>query len=165
MNVVFTLGRIALVLVFVVSGAQKLIDIAGTADQIQSKLTIPAALNDITLRIEATIGMPIWQILAIMAGLVELLAALLIIFNVFMRSAAVVLCIYTAVMIFYLHDFANMSAGPDRINDIVHALKNLSIVGAFLLLVVWPRRPAIIEQRTHTEWDPRRTRDSHEQPL
>ena len=35
MNVVFALGRIALVAIFIVSGAQKLIDIAGTADQIR----------------------------------------------------------------------------------------------------------------------------------
>ena len=42
MNVAFTLGRIALVVVFVFSGVQKLFDIAGTADQIQTKITIPA---------------------------------------------------------------------------------------------------------------------------
>ena len=89
MNVVFALGRIALVAIFIVSGAQKLIDIAGTADQIQSKLTIPAPLYDIALQMEAAIGMPIWQILAITAGLLELVAGLLIVFNVFTRTAAV----------------------------------------------------------------------------
>jgi putative oxidoreductase len=77
MKVVFALGRIALVLIFIVSGAQKLIDIAGTADQIQSKLNIPAALNDM----EAATGMPIWQILAITAALLELVAGLLIVFD------------------------------------------------------------------------------------
>ena len=35
MNAVFTLGRIALVVIFIISGAQKLLDIAGTAEQIQ----------------------------------------------------------------------------------------------------------------------------------
>jgi uncharacterized membrane protein YphA (DoxX/SURF4 family) len=49
MNAVFTVGRIALVAIFIVSGALKLIDVAGTAGQIQSKLTIPAVLNEIAL--------------------------------------------------------------------------------------------------------------------
>jgi uncharacterized membrane protein YphA (DoxX/SURF4 family) len=152
MNVVFALGRIALVAIFIVSGAQKLIDIAGTADQIQSKLTIPAPLNDIALQMEAAIGMPIWQILAITAALLELVAGLLIVFNVFTRTAAVVLSIYTAVIIFYMYDFWNMVAGPDRTN-IVHALKDLSIMGAFLMLVAWPRGPAIAKSADAHEWD------------
>jgi putative oxidoreductase len=147
MNVVFTLGRISLVAIFIVSGALKLIDIAGTAGQIQSKLTIPAGLGDIALQIESTIGLSIWQILAIIAGLVELVAALLIAFNVFTRTMAVVLFIYTGVMSFYLHDFWNMAAGSDRMNNIVHALKNVSIMGAFLMLASWPRRPVIITAR------------------
>jgi len=151
MNMVFTLGRIALVAIFIVSGAQKLIDIAGTADQIQSKLTIPAALNDIALQMEAAIGMPIWQILAITAGLLELVAGLLIVFNVFTRTAAVVLFIYTAVIIFYMYDFWNMVAGPDR-NNIVHVLKDLSIMGAFLMLVAWPRGPVIAKSADEHEW-------------
>jgi putative oxidoreductase len=146
MNVVFTLGRIALVAIFIVSGAQKLIDIAGTADQIQSKLTIPAALNDIALQMEAAIGMPIWQILAITAGLLELVAGLLIVFNVFTRTAAVVLFIYTAVIIFYMYDFWNM------VTNIVHALKDLSIMGAFLMLVAWPRGPVIAKSADAHEW-------------
>jgi putative oxidoreductase len=152
MNVVFTLGRIALVAIFIVSGAQKLIDIAGTAAQIQSKLTIPAALNELALQIEATIGMPIWQILAIVAALVELVAGILIGFNVFTQTMAVVLFIYTGVMTFYIHDFWNM-AGPDQMNNIVHALKNLSIMGAFLMLAAWPRRPVIAKRAGAHEWE------------
>ena len=60
MNAAFTLGRVALVLIFMFSGAQKLFDISGTADQIQAKLIIPAAL---TSQIEVTLGMPILQML------------------------------------------------------------------------------------------------------
>jgi putative oxidoreductase len=56
---------------------------------------------------------------------------------------AVVLFIYTAVMSFYLHDFWNMAAGPDRMNNLVHALKNVSIMGALLMLASWPRQPVI----------------------
>jgi putative oxidoreductase len=151
MNVVFTLGRIALVIIFIVSGVEKLIDLAGTAAQIQSKLSIPAVFNDITAQIEATIGMAIWQILAIIAALIELVGGVLIAFNVFTRAVAVVLFIYTAATIFYIHDFWNM-AGPDRMDNIVHALKNLSIMGAFLMLATWPRRPLIAKWAGAREW-------------
>jgi len=41
MNAAFTIGRIALVVIFIISGATKFLDIAGTADMIQSKLVIP----------------------------------------------------------------------------------------------------------------------------
>jgi putative oxidoreductase len=144
MNAAFTLGRIALVVVFVFSGAQKLFDIAGTADQIQAKITIPTQLTDVTSQIEATLGMPIWQVLAIAVALVEIVGGLLIAFNVLARTAAVVLLLFTAVTTFYYHDFWNM-AGADRTNNLTHALKNLSIIGALLMLAAWPRRVVLAE--------------------
>ena len=134
MNAAFTLGRVALVVIFVFSGAQKLFDISGTADQIQAKLIIPAAL-----------GMPIWQVLAIVVALVEIVGGLLITFNVLTRGAAVVLLLFTAVTTFYYyHDFWNM-AGADRTNNLNLALKNLSIIGALLMLAAWPRRVVVSE--------------------
>ena len=133
MNAAFTLGRVALVLIFMFSGAQKLFDISGTADQIQAKLIIPAAL-----------GMPIWQVLAIVVALVEIVGGLLITFNVLTRGAAVVLLLFTAVTTFYYHDFWNM-AGADRTNNLNLALKNLSIIGALLMLAAWPRHVVVAE--------------------
>jgi uncharacterized membrane protein YphA (DoxX/SURF4 family) len=149
MNVPFTLGRIALVVIFIISGAQKLTDIAGTADQIQAKLAIPSALADVAAQVEAALGMPIWQILAIVAAMVEVVGGLLIAFNVFARTMAVVLLIFTAVTTFYMHDFWNMPAGAERMNNMIHALKNLSIVGGFLILAAWPRRPIVVEGVDH----------------
>jgi uncharacterized membrane protein YphA (DoxX/SURF4 family) len=144
MNAAFTLGRVALVAIFVFSGAQKLFDIAGTADQIQAKIAIPAALTDATAQIESTLGMPIWQVLAIAVALVEIVGGLLVAFNVLTRTAAVVLLLFTAVTTFYYHDFWNMT-GPDRANNLTHALKNLSILGALLMLAAWPRRTVLAE--------------------
>ena len=144
MNVAFTLGRVALVVIFVFSGAQKLFDISGTADQIQAKIAIPAQLADATSQIEATLGMPIWQVLAIAIALVEIVGGLLIAFNVLTRTAAVVLLLFTAVTTFYYHDFWNM-AGADRTNNLNLALKNLSIIGALLMLAAWPRRVVVSE--------------------
>lgn|SRR5262249_10123402 len=145
MNAAFALGRIALIAIFIYSGALKLFDIAGTADQIQSKFAIPSALADTTAQIEAAVGMPIWQILAIIVALIEVVGGLLIAFNVLTRAAAAMLLVFVAVTTFYFHDFWNMPSGPDRANNMTHALKNLSIMGAFLMLVAWPRRPVIVE--------------------
>jgi uncharacterized membrane protein YphA (DoxX/SURF4 family) len=148
MNVLFVLGRIALVAIFVVSGAQKLMDIAGTADEIQSKLVIPPALTDLTSQIEATVGMPIWQILAIVVAVIELVGGLLIAFNILMRTMAVILLIFVAVAAFYTHDFWNfwnLPAGPDRINNMTQALKDLSAIGALLVVAAWPRRASVSE--------------------
>src|SRR5215470_12753716 len=134
MNAAFTLGRIALVAIFIISGAEKLLDIAAgtstTATQIQSKLTIPPMLADATAQIEATLNMPIWQVLAIVVAVIEVLGGLLIAFNVLTRTMAVILLLYTAVATFFFYDFWNMT-GADRSNNITHALKNLSIMGAF----------------------------------
>jgi uncharacterized membrane protein YphA (DoxX/SURF4 family) len=157
MNVAFTLGRIALVVVFVFSGIQKLTDISGTADQIQSKLVIPAALGDVVSQVEGAVGMPIWQILAILAAVIEIAGGLLIAFNVLTRTAAVVLLIYTLVATFFFHDFWNMT-GPDRATNMILALKNLSIIGALLMLAAWPRRAVIVETavdgRVHERVEP-----------
>ena len=113
MNVAFTLGRIALVVLFVFSGVGKLLDIPGTAEMLQSKVAIPAALADLTSQIAATVGMPIYQILAIVLGVIEAGCALLIALNILTRTAAVVLLIYTAVTTYYFNDFWNMT-GADR---------------------------------------------------
>ena len=43
MNTLFIIGRIAFVLVFILSGAQKLMDIPGTAAMIEPKVAIPEA--------------------------------------------------------------------------------------------------------------------------
>lgn len=144
MNVAFTLGRIALVVIFVFSGVQKLTDLAATAAMIQSKVVIPAALGDVQAQIENAVGMSIWQVLAIIAAVIEIVGGLLIAFNVLTRTMAVVLLIFTAVTTFYFHDFWNMT-GPDRANNLVNALKNLSLIGAFLILASWPRRAVIVE--------------------
>jgi putative oxidoreductase len=145
MNAAFTLGRIALVAIFIISGAQKLLDIAGTADYIQSKVTIPSALTETTGQIEAAVGMPIWQVLAIVVALIELVGGLLIAFNVLTRAAAIMLFLFVAVTTFYMHDFWNLPSGPDKSNNMIHALKNLSMMGAFLMLAAWPRRAVIVE--------------------
>jgi putative oxidoreductase len=144
MNAGFAIGRVALVIIFIFSGVQKFLDIVGTADQIQAKIVIPPFLADVTSQIETALGLPIWQILAILVAVIEVAGGLLIAFNIIPRTAAVVLLLFTAVTTFYYHDFWNM-AGAERANNLAHALKNLSIMGALLMLASWPRRVVIAE--------------------
>jgi uncharacterized membrane protein YphA (DoxX/SURF4 family) len=144
MNGAFTLGRILLVVIFIISGALKLLDIAGTADMIQSKLVIPSVLTDVTSQIEATLGMPIWQILAIVVALIELLGGLLIAFNVLTRTMAVVLLLFVAVTTFYFHDFWNQSP-PDNAKTLIEALKNLSLIGGLFIIAGYGKGPRSVE--------------------
>ena len=82
MHILFTIGRVLLVLIFIVSGAQKLIDIPATATQIQSVVTIPGELQEYVGQIESVTNMQWPQILAILVGVVEVVGGLLIVFNI-----------------------------------------------------------------------------------
>ena len=145
MNAAFTIGRIALVVIFIISGATKFLDIAGTAETLQAKLVIPSALSDVKSQIETTLNMPIWQVLAIVVALIEVIGGLLIAFNVLTRTMAIILLLFTAAATIMYHDFWNVAAGPDRTNQMTHAMKNLSIMGALLMLAALPRRPLVVD--------------------
>jgi len=147
MHILFTIARVLLVLIFVLSGGRKLMDISATAGQIASVVTIPDALSDVAAQLQDVTGMTAHQLLAILAGVVEVVAALLIIFNIGTRGAAAVLALFTLVTTFYFHAFWNMSGDAMQAN-MIHALKNLSIIGGLLTFVVlgsWrPLRPSQI---------------------
>jgi len=147
MHILFTIARVLLVLIFVLSGGRKLMDISATAGQIASVVTIPDALSDVAAQLQDVTGMTAHQLLAILAGVVEVVAALLIVFNIGTRGAAAVLALFTLVTTFYFHAFWNMSGDAMQAN-MIHALKNLSIIGGLLTFVVlgsWrPLRPSQI---------------------
>jgi uncharacterized membrane protein YphA (DoxX/SURF4 family) len=78
-------------------------------------------------------GMPMAQMLAIAAGTIELLCGLMIALNFGARFAAIVLILFVAAATFYFHDFWNQT-GADARNNMIHALKNLSIIGALFIV-------------------------------
>lgn len=87
--------------------------------------------------------MKVPQLLAILTGVVELVGGLMIAVNIGTRFAALLLIAFTAAATFYFHNFWTM-AGADRMNDMAHALKNLSIIGALLVFfVLGPWRPVV----------------------
>ncbi len=132
MPILFTVGRVLFVLIFIFSGASKLWDISGTAAVIGTKFSVPTALADLAVQAEAMTGMQTPQLLAILYGAVEIIAGLMIAFNFGTRLAAIALILATVVATYYFHDFWNQT-GPERMDNMVHVLKNLSIVGGLLV--------------------------------
>ena len=61
-----TIGRVLFALLFVISGASKLLDLAATA-QMTAKIAIPAALAPYASQLEGATGMAMPQMLAIAA--------------------------------------------------------------------------------------------------
>lgn len=141
MNILLIVGRIAFVLIFILSGAQKLLDIPGTAAMIEGKLVVPPILIDLETRLQGVTGMPLPRVLAIVAGVVEIGGGLLIAANIGTRIAAAGLILFTAAATYLFHDFWTMT-GADRTANMIHAMKNLSIMGALLVFfVMGPWRP------------------------
>jgi putative oxidoreductase len=132
MPILFTLGRVLFVLIFILSGANKLWDIPGTTAEIAAKFTVPPAFADLAAQVQAMTGMQTPQFLAILCGVVEIVAGLMIVFNYGTRLAAFALILFTIAATYYMHDFWHQ-VGPEHIDNMIHALKNLSIIGGLLV--------------------------------
>jgi putative oxidoreductase len=140
MQVFFTIGRILLVAIFIFTGAQKLLNIAATAQYISAKIPTDM-LADLAAPLVEMTGMPVAQLIAVLAGVVELVCGVLIAFNVGTRGAALLLVLFTLAATYFYHDFWNM-AGAERDNNMQHALKNLAVMGGLLVLfALGSRRP------------------------
>jgi putative oxidoreductase len=134
MPVVFVIGRAVLVLYFIFAGLQRLMNITASADFFAQKFAIPAALATASNQLEAIVGLTTPQILALLAGAIELAAGLLIAFNVGTRAMAVVLILMTAIGIYYSNNFSTMFDGQRDIN-VTEALLQISLIGGLLVFV------------------------------
>ena len=114
-DALLAIGRIVFAVIFLSSGAEKFMDIAGTAAMIGSK------------------GLPLPSLLAIASATLELGGGLLIVLGWQTRIVALALALFTLVAAYYFHDFWHMQ-GAERADNMIHALKNLSIFGGFLML-------------------------------
>jgi putative oxidoreductase len=105
-------GRVLLSILFILSGFAKLTSIAGTAQWFGS------------------IGLPMPTVVAVVAGLVELLGGLAILVGFKTRIVAVVLAIFTLAATAIAHlNFADQM-------QMLMLQKNLGLTGGFLLLAV-----------------------------
>ena len=135
-----TFGRILFAVLFIYTGASKLVGIQATADFIASKVPIPTLLAPYTSQLETLAGMSTPQLLAIGVGAFEIIAGLMIALNFGARFFAILLIIFVLLATFYFHDFWNQ-ASPENARTLIDALKNLSIVGALFMIAGYGRGP------------------------
>jgi uncharacterized membrane protein YphA (DoxX/SURF4 family) len=139
-----TFGRILFAVLFLYSGVAKLLDIPAITAAIAAKVTIPALLLPYTTQVEGITGMATPQMLAIAVGAFEVIAGLMIAFNLAARFFAILLIFFVAATTFYFHDFWNQ-APPENAKSLVDALKNLSIIGALFIIAGVGRRSRTAE--------------------
>jgi putative oxidoreductase len=132
-----TFGRVLFSVLFIFSGAAQLLDLAATAQMLE-KVVFPAALATYTSQLEGMTGMLMPQMLAIAAGALQVICGFMIALNFGARFFAILLILFVAAATFYYHDFWNQT-GADARNNMVHALKNLSIIGALFMIAGYGR--------------------------
>jgi putative oxidoreductase len=108
-------ARVLLALIFVTAGFSKLTGLQGTAGYIGS------------------VGLPAPMLLAVAAGVVELVAGVLVIVGWQARWAALALAGFTAVASVLFHNYWAMPAEQQMMQQLMF-MKNVSIVGGLLVL-------------------------------
>lgn len=112
------IGRIALALVYLPAGLQKLGAYTGTAEYMTSK------------------GMAMVPVLLPLSIAVEIGAPLLLIFGLWTWLGAGLLAGFTAIVSLVLHDFWNQ-AGMEQAMQMAMFTKNIGLIGGLLLLVAF----------------------------
>lgn len=109
------IARILLALMFVLAGFGKLTGLEGTAGYIASK------------------GLPAPMLLAVAAGVVELVAGVLLIIGWQARWAALALAAFTLVASVIFHNYWAMPASQQMTQQLMF-MKNMAVVGGLLLV-------------------------------
>lgn len=119
-------GRFLLAAIFIFAGFNKFTGLEGTAGYIASK------------------GLPLPSLLAIGAGVVEFFGGLAILVGFKTRWAAGAVLVFTAIAALIFHNFWAVPADQVQ-NQMIHFMKNLSIVGGLLYVVVYGSGPLSID--------------------
>ncbi|MET3116539.1 putative oxidoreductase [Undibacterium sp. GrIS 1.8] len=110
-------GRILIALIFVASGAGKIAGFDGTVGYIASK------------------GLPLPQLAAIAAIIVELGGGLAVILGWKARWAAAAMLIFTDSAAVIFHNFWGVPADQAQ-NQMIHFMKNISMMGGLLFVII-----------------------------
>jgi putative oxidoreductase len=109
-------GRLCLAAIFLWSGLTKIGGFGGFAENLASQ------------------GLPAPTLAAFVAVVLEAGCAALVILGLFTRPAAAGLILFTIAATLIAHDFWTL-AGPERQMQQSHFMKNLGLIGGFLLLI------------------------------
>ena len=115
-------GRVLLALIFIISGFGKLIGFAGTVGYIQS------------------VGLPVPQLAAVIAIIVELGGGIMLVVGWKARWAAAALFIFAFLAGILFHAFWSSPADQAMMQQI-QFMKNLAIMGGMLYIVVYGSGP------------------------
>jgi putative oxidoreductase len=132
MNIAYSIGRIFLSVFFIVAGIQKLMNVQAMADMLV-KAGVPFP-EDLVQYLDYVGKVPKYDFLAYVIGAIEVICGLMILVGLKARWAALVLIVFTACTIFYVHHFWDMPGDAFSQNQ-QDALKHLSIMGGLLLVV------------------------------
>jgi putative oxidoreductase len=119
-------GRLMIAAIFVVSGLGKITGFDGTVGYIASK------------------GLPLPQLAAIAAIIVELGGGILLILGWKTRWAAAAMCIFTVVAALIFHNFWAVPAEQAQ-NQMIHFMKNICMAGGLLYVVVFGSGPLAVD--------------------
>ena len=111
-------GRLLLAVLFLPAGIGKLTDFAGTVDYISS------------------VGLPMPQVAAALALVVEIVGSVALIAGYGTRLAAIVLAVFTLVASFFFHAYWALPADQQMIQQLLF-FKNIAVVGGLLTLAAW----------------------------
>jgi putative oxidoreductase len=122
-------GRLLIAAIFVLSGFSKITGFDGTVGYIASK------------------GLPLPQLGALAAIVVELGGGLLVIVGWKTRWAAAAMLVFTLAAAVLFHNF--WAAAPDAAqNQMIHFMKNISMAGGLLYVLVFGSGPLSIDGKS-----------------
>jgi putative oxidoreductase len=141
MNAAYTLGRVFIPIVFLVTGIQKVMNIGEIAQMLAANsVPIPDEI------VPYLAGIPKYEALGYLLAAIEIICGLLVLIGLKARWAALVLIVYTACTIIFVNHFWDMQ-GDALIQNRADALKNLSIMGGLLLIVAVGAGPSSVDDR------------------
>jgi putative oxidoreductase len=141
MNIAYALGRILVPIVFIWEASLKLFNIGRFAKLLtDSKVPVP---DEIAPYLG---GMQKYEALAWALAVLELVCGLMILTGLMARWGALLLIVFTAGTIFFVHNFWDMT-GDAYEQNMIQALKNLSILGGLLLIVAVGSRLHSVDRR------------------
>ncbi|WP_295855593.1 DoxX family protein [uncultured Xylophilus sp.] len=117
-NLSVLVGRLLLAALFLPAGVGKIAGFAGTVGYITSK------------------GLPMPEVAAVVAILVEVLGGLALIAGFKTRYAALALAVFTAVATFFFHNFWAVPEAQKMTQQLMF-FKNVAVVGGLLVLAAW----------------------------
>lgn len=122
------IARLLLALMFLLGGIGKFTGLDGTAGYI------------------ASVGLPAPQLLAVGAGLVEVIGALLLVVGWQTRWAALALAGFTLLATFLFHNYWAIPAEQQMMQQLMF-MKNLAIVGGLLMVFAFGAGSLSLDQR------------------